>query len=112
MPPFFCDVESSKILSWKSCAWLCWRPGVRFYARPHGGDLRYAASSPPSERFLIKNPGLVLIRRTPAAGLSSAAGSDHDSVTACRFLPPLPSFSALRAAELLPSAPVRLNCRP
>lgn len=38
-----------------------------------------AASTPQSEVFLTKHPGLVLNKRTPAAGLSSTAGA---SVTA------------------------------
>lgn len=63
-----------------------------------------------SQRFLIKNPGLVLIRRTPAAGLSSTADSNHDCVQVS--LPSPPSFSALRATELLLDAPVKLNRRP
>lgn len=41
-----------------------------------------AASTPQSEVFLIKHPGLVLNKRTPAAGLSSAAGVERDDLPA------------------------------
>lgn len=102
-------MESSKI--WKVCGCCVVTPAVFLHS---------AAWWQPALRcqhatiqcFLIKNPGLVLIRRTPAAALSSTACSDHDSLTTCDFVHPQTSFCALRAAELLLGAPVKLNYRP
>lgn len=67
-----------------NCVWLC---ALRFYARTHGGALRCRHAT--IRGFLIKQPGLVLNKRTPAARLSSAASVERVGVTTCELvLPP------------------------
>lgn len=61
--------------------------GVRFCAWPHGGNLRCSARS---TRYLMKNPGLVLIIRhaAPAARLTPPPSPRHaHSHRARKFLP-------------------------
>lgn len=77
----------------RSAAW--WRPALR-------------CRRITIRRFLTENPGLVLIRRTPAAGLSSAASFRRHGVTQTRkFVHTQASVAcSSRAAELLSGAPV------